>query len=141
MTAYNVFQPSFDTAAYAAGMKAYNSHDTPRIFAIDEPESTYYVLVIGGEVVQGAHWPHPLRAMCPEAVDGGTLGNGRNLPGRSRDLSGDLMRVVDGWVREPGFSPLSNNRDCDKVRATTCMEVQSESHDREHRGPASEDRR
>ncbi len=113
-----VFDPQFiNRTEYFAAMHHHNDQFRPRIFAIDEPESTVYVLVQNGTATHMADWPHPLRQLCPEATDGGTLSNTGCclLPGREVDVVNDLMAVVDGWVREPGFSPLSNNRDCDKV--------------------------
>lgn len=99
------YEPRCDYDAYRAGMRDHHDQFRPRIFAIDEPESTVYVLVQNGTATHMADWPHPLRALCPEATDGGTLSLSgcRLLPGRGTDLAGDLMAVVDGWVREPGF--------------------------------------
>lgn len=58
------------------------------IYAVDERESTYYVLVVDGRVVTSAAWPQHLEAVCPAAVYRGTLGGdeGRCIPGLMPDL-------------------------------------------------------
>lgn len=96
--------------------------NAPRIYAVDEPDCTVYVLVVEGEVVQSAYWPQPLRELRPDALEGGTLGE-RLLAGAARDL----LAVLDPWVRlgNPGSPrPLYDNRDCAKVGEVNCMEVQ-----------------
>lgn len=88
-------------AAWKASQERFEHPHTPRIFAVDDPESTFYVLVVRGEIVASAHWPHPLLEMEPAALSGGTLGEGCCL-----GPSDDLVAALDPWLRvhEPGFT-------------------------------------
>lgn len=54
-------------------------YDGPLIFAVDDPDGTYYVLCRHGHMVAAADWPHPLEAAYPDARRGGTIGSGRDL--------------------------------------------------------------
>lgn len=45
------------------------------IYAVDEPDSTFYVLSRRGHFVAAADWPHPLQKAYPDAVFAGTLGS------------------------------------------------------------------
>lgn len=45
------------------------------IYAVDEPDSTFYVLSRRGHFVAAADWPHPLQKAYPEARFAGTLGS------------------------------------------------------------------
>jgi len=45
------------------------------IYAVDEADETWYVLVREGEPPVAASWPKMLEDLCPTAVLGGTLGS------------------------------------------------------------------
>lgn len=68
----------------------------PTIYSIDEPGSTIYVLIENGNIRAWHWWPHPLRRLCPEAADGGTLGgeHGRLLPGRMPSFVEELIAAA-----------------------------------------------
>ncbi len=72
------------------------------IFAVDEAESTYYVLVRGGHVITSAHWPQHLEAISPGARYCGTLGGeeGRLIPGMAHDLLAALGGEGELRVRD-----------------------------------------
>lgn len=77
------------------------------IYALDDSDSTIYILVRDGDIAGAAHWPHPLRAAYPEARFAGTLGGELELsPGQHQfngvhpGLADDLRARVAAAARD-----------------------------------------
>ena len=72
------------------------------IYAIDDAESTVYVLVEQGAVTQMAHWPGPLEQFAPHATYGGTLGGDEGrLVAPGRELQLDLLGLLSDLRVDP----------------------------------------
>ena len=76
--------------------------ETAVIYAIDDAESTVYVLVEDGTATRMAHWPAALEELAPGARYGGTLGGDEGrLMAPVRELQLDLLGVLRGLQMDP----------------------------------------
>ncbi len=64
----------------------------PTIQAVDDPESTFYVLRRPGLPDVHADWPHPLHELCPEAI---------RIPAWGQPIPRDVGRPVTAPAWEP----------------------------------------
>lgn len=59
------------------------------IYAVDEADETWYVLIREGQAPVAAAWPTMLEDLCPTAIRGGTLGS-YELGHRNAQVNGCL---------------------------------------------------
>jgi hypothetical protein len=74
------------------------------IYAVDDQDETWYVLIRTGEPPVAAAWPSMLLKVDPEAVMGGTLGSGSPHE-RTGEVNGhydDYMARVEKYGRGGG---------------------------------------
>lgn len=78
----------------------------PAIYAVDDQDETWYVLIREGCAPVSAAWPSMLTHLCPTAVMGGTLGTGSPFE-RVGEVNGhleDYMKRVQ--LHGAGGSPF-----------------------------------
>lgn len=68
---------------------------TELIYALDDSDSTIYILVRDGDIAGAAHWPQPLRAAYPEARFAGTLGGELALSSGEHRFNGIHSALAD----------------------------------------------
>lgn len=74
-----------------------------KIYAVDEPGGTFYVLCRKGHFVASCAWPQPLEQAYPDAIRAGTLGSSAERfalpPGAERGsgvgLYADLLARIE----------------------------------------------
>lgn len=78
----------------------------PQIYAVDDQDESWYVLVRKGYPPVSAAWPSMLKHICPEAIMGGTLGTGSTHE-RMGEVNGHLEDYVS---RVYAYGPGGGNK-------------------------------